>query len=62
MIFVVVFITHCKFELSKMDVKNEQRSTIKFCCRLKKSVVETVKLMHEMYTDEERLGDSTILH
>ncbi len=43
----------------KMDVKNEQRSTMKFCCWLKKSAVETMKLMHESYTNEERLKDST---
>ncbi len=62
-IFVkVVFGTPQKFELSKMDVKNEQRSAIKFRCRLKKSVVETMKSMHEAYTDEERLKDSTIFH
>ncbi len=45
-----------------MDVKNEQRSVIKFCCWLNKSEVETVKVMHEAYTDEEWLGDSTIFH
>ncbi len=40
-----------------MDVKNEQRSAIKFCCWLKKSVVEIVKLMHKLYSDEEWLED-----
>ncbi len=29
---------------------------------LENSAVETVKFMHEAYTDEERLGDSTIFH
>ncbi len=43
----VVFVTPLKFELSKMDVKNEQRSAIKFCHWLKKSAVETVKLVHK---------------
>ncbi len=28
----------------------------------KKRAAETVKLMHEVYTDEEQLGDSTIFH
>ncbi len=37
-----VTVTSRKFELLKMYVKNEQRSAIKFCCRLKKSAVETV--------------------
>ncbi len=45
-----------------MDVKNEQRNAIKFCFQLKKSAVETVKLMHKAYNDEEQLGDSTISH
>ncbi len=45
-----------------MDVKNGQRSAIKFCCWLKKSAVHTVKLMHKVYTDEEWLGDLTIFH
>ncbi len=58
----VVFVTPRKFQLSEMDVKNEQRSAIKFCCRLRKSTVETVKLMHEADTDEEQLGDFTIFH
>ncbi len=60
-IFVkVVFVTPHKFELWKMDLKNEQRSVINFCCWLKISVAETVKLMHGTYTDDEWLGDSTI--
>ncbi len=56
----VVFVTIRKFELPKMDVKNEQRNAIKFCYQLKKSAAETVKLMHVAHTDEEWLGDSTI--
>ncbi len=60
-IFVkVVFVTPHKFELSKMDVKNEQGRAIKISCRLKKSVAVTVKLMQKMYTDEEWLWDSTL--
>ncbi len=42
-------------------MKNEQGSAIKYCCWLKKSAADTVKLMHEAYTDEEQLGDSTIV-
>ncbi len=62
-IFVkVVFVTTHKFELSKMDVKNEHRSVIKFCCWLKKSAMETVKFMYEAYTNEEWLGDLTIFN
>ncbi len=54
-IFVkVIFVMTWKFKISKMDVKNEWRRVIKFCCRLKKCAVETVKLMHEAYTDEEQ--------
>ncbi len=45
-----------------MNLKNEQRSAIKFCCWLKNSAVETVKLMHKAYTDEKSLGDLTIFH
>ncbi len=45
-----------RFELSKMNVKNKQRSVIK------NSVVETVKLMHKVFTDEESSEDSTIFH
>ncbi len=44
-----------------MDSKNERRSVIKFWCLLKKSAARTVKLMHEAYIDEEKLGDLTIL-
>ncbi len=63
MMFVkVVFGTPHEFKLSKMDVKNEERSVITFCCLWKKSAVETVKLMHEAYADEEQLGDLTIFH
>ncbi len=41
-IFVkIVFVIPHKFKLSKMDVKNEQRSAIKFCCQLKKSAAQT---------------------
>ncbi len=40
-----------------MDVINEQISAIKFYCWLKKSAVETVKLMYEVYTDDDWLGD-----
>ncbi len=58
----VVFAIRHKFETFNIDVKNEQRSAMKFCCQLKESVVETVKLMHEAYTDEEWLGDLTIFH
>ncbi len=62
-IFVkVFFITPLKFELPKMDVKNEWRSAIKFCCLLKKFPVETVKLIHEAYIDEEQLEDLAIFH
>ncbi len=43
-----------------MDVKNEQRSAIKFCCWLKKSAAETVKLMHKVYNNKEWLRVSTI--
>ncbi len=52
----VVFVTHRKFELSKIDSKNEQRSAIKFYCRLKKSAAETVKLMRKANIAKERLG------
>ncbi len=41
-----------------MDAKNEQRSAIRVCCRSRKPAMETMKLMHKAYTDEERLGDS----
>ncbi len=56
------FFTCGKFELSKMDLKNEQKSAIKFCCWLRKSAAESAMLMYEAYTDEEWLGDSTIFH
>ncbi len=58
----VVSVTPHKFELSKMDLKNEQISTMKFCCWLKKSAVETAKLMHKAYTHKEWLRDLTIFH
>ncbi len=62
-IFVkIVLVSPCKFELSKMDAKSEQRSVIKFCRQLKKSAVQTVKLMHEAHTDEEWFGDSIVFH
>ncbi len=51
-----------KFELSKINVKKEQSSAIKFCCLLKKSVMETVNLMPEVCTDKEWLTDPTIFH
>ncbi len=51
-IFVkVVFVTHRKFEFSKIDFKNEQRNAIKFFCQLIKSLVETVRSMHKPYSD-----------
>ncbi len=58
----VVSVISRKFQLLKMDVKNERGSAIKFCCRLTKSAVETAKLMHKVYSDEEQLGDLTIFH
>ncbi len=62
-IFVrVVFVNLRKFEIVKIDVKNEQEIAIKFCCWLKKSAAETVKLVHKANTDERWFGDSSISH
>ncbi len=58
----VVFVTSRKFKLSKTDVKNEQKSVIKFCYRFKNSAAVIVKLKHEVYTDDKWLEDLTIFH
>ncbi len=50
----------CVTEYSeKMEVSAEQRYTIKFCVRLKKTMSETTALLKETF-GKEMLGDSTI--
>ena len=46
---LTVFVTLCQFR--EMDVKEEQRVAIKFCCKVDFSATKTVELIQKVYCD-----------